>query len=465
MTQPPAPSPSIGAEATGDSTQKLGRTLLTTLVRTLKVAWMHSLDNEAVNPIVNELVALVNPRLQVGEQVQLQCVGEGIFLNRQAIKLKGDAYSAAVSLQQLFKRMGVDEISFSEYLDAADVRDFLLVFQRYIQSNTPKAIVNEKFGKVACRSIKQAKTQKDTIEIDGRQNVLRAYASLAVGVNEPLEALKAGKKPSMEKLRRSVQGLVNASNGFDSLLVGLTRFDKMSGSPTFHATSVSALSILLGRKLGMTRTHLMELAMSALFHDLGRSELLDLGENPDMDAYEVAAKRVPLQSILHIARTSLSVESLERMAVAYEISLPVESPPGAPKPNGTSRIIAVPCAFDLMTNPPKGRKALMPDQALRIIQDHAGTRFDPRVVHLFASSVGLFPVGTTVELTGGELAVVMEVPNDPAKYALPLVKVIRDTSGPCDYVIDLSHPDEKLRIVKSVDAREEDINVPHFLLA
>ncbi len=108
----------------------------------------------------------------------------------------------------------------------------------------------------------------------------------------------------------------------------------------------------------------------------------------------------------------------------------------------------------------------MPDQALRLLVNQAGTRFDSRLVQLFASIMGLYPVGTTVKLNTGELALVVEVSGQPAAFARPRVKVFRNAQGgPVDYAVDLAQPGEKRAIVQSVDPAEVQLNVPQFLLA
>jgi hypothetical protein len=52
-------------------------------------------------------------------------------------------------------------------------------------------------------------------------------------------------------------------------------------------------------------------------------------------------------------------------------------------------------------------RTLTPDQALHFILRNAGTMFDPRVVKVFIRAMGVYPVGTVVELDTGERAVVV----------------------------------------------------------
>ena len=112
------------------------------------------------------------------------------------------------------------------------------------------------------------------------------------------------------------------------------------------------------------------------------------------------------------------------------------------------------------------RKAMLPDQALRLLYNQVNVRFDERIVRLFAGVMGLYPVGSTVRLSSGELAIVVQVSGEPAAFAKPRVKVFRSAQGqPADFLVDLMAAGETRTIAASVDPSEVQINVPQFLLA
>jgi hypothetical protein len=77
-------------------------------------------------------------------------------------------------------------------------------------------------------------------------------------------------------------------------------------------------------------------------------------------------------------------------------------------------------------------------QALSLLQAGAGRAFDPRMVRTFIRLMGLFPVGSMVQLSSGEIAVVIR--NHDRLLAHPLVRVVMDRHGdPCEpFETDLS---------------------------
>lgn len=448
-----------------EAAQKQARTILTRASLVFRLATMHQLSNTAMAQPIQQLLESVGPILQRGEQLHLQQVGENFFLNREIIKLDHASFDAGQTLRLILERLRVQELAFNGPLSESELRDFLAAFQKHLRTAEPQKIKDERFPSIAMRLISKSRADALGGQIDERQNLLRSYALLALTVRSTHQRLVEGKPAQLARLRRAVHGVADSSVGHEGLLVGLTRLPTLTG-PHFHLASVAALVLLMGRRLGLPRAQLTDVCMAAALHDVGRLEMGELqAETLDPERLAAASQRVPLRSALRICSGALSLEVLGLVAVAHEHTLPARAA-DARGPSGVARLVSVACAFDLMTSPPPPRRGLLPDQALRLILDKSDTRFDGRVARLFAATVGLYPVGTTVRLSSGATALVVEVPADPAHYDKPRLKILRYASGlPADFVIDLASSDELGQIVSSVDPIEEQISVPRFLLA
>lgn len=456
------PSRSGGEES--DTQHQHGRNALTKVTLCLKLSTTHELTNAALVAPIAGLLATLNPDLARGEEVRLSSVGDNFFLNRELVKLDFSSFEAGQMLRGVLKRVAIEEIAFTAVLEESEVREFLASFQRCFRSKDPKAFRAEKFEKIHVRAIQKAHVDALGTEIDERQNVLRCYALVVLQARQLLAGFTNGTPPRVSRLRKALQGLVDASLGHESLLVGITRFPTLGGDLACHLASVAALAMLMGRRLGVSRSRLIELGLAALLHDVGRAELPALDGGGDPEELVRATRDVPLRSVLRICGVDPSPQMLSFAGVAYELGLPASSPDGR-VPAAMARLIAVPCVFDLLTSSRPPRRGLLPDHAMRILLDKAGERFDRTVTTLFVCTLGLYPVGSTVRLTGGATAVVMEVPDDPSLYALPRVKVIRDAGGrSVDHSLDLAQ-DRSVAIEGSVDPLEENIDVPQFLLA
>src|SRR5439155_4026449 len=77
-------------------------------------------------------------------------------------------------------------------------------------------------------------------------------------------------------------------------------------------------------------------------------------------------------------------------------------------------------------------------QALNILLTGAGRGYDPRVVRTFVRLQGLFPVGSLVRLTDGDVGVVVR--NHDTLLARPTVRILLDAQGsPSDpFELDLT---------------------------
>jgi len=443
----------LSAEAR-DAAQAQARGLMVKLTLCLKLATMHHLSNQALKGPVAALVQAVKEGLSGADQLLVQVVGENVFLNKEIIRLDATSFEAAATLRQMTTRLGVNEIGFVAAPGDDDVFEFLAAFQRHYGSRDPRGFREEKFRHLTVRVINAAAVGLSGVAIDERQNLLRCYALLALNLEQSAQRLLLGREPRIVAVRRALQGLAEASRGLDSLLVGITRFPSMRGQPHLHLASVAALTLLLGKRLGLSRGPLVDLALAAAFHDAARLQGGDDG-----------AQQLAVKSGLALAKVSNSTDGLARAAVALELPLPCSArTPMAP--SMTARLIAVPCAFEAMTSAQPPQVPLPPDLALRSLMHGAPERYDARAVKLFTSLVGLYPVGTTVQLESGELAVVVEAPADPRQLARPRLKVIRDAGGnSCDVAVDLAAEGETRAIAGAVEATSVDVSVPDLLLA
>ncbi|MFO0723484.1 MAG: hypothetical protein U1E65_06875 [Myxococcota bacterium] len=447
---------SLDRDDAASKDKTLGRELLIVMVRALRTVAVHEMANEAVGAVIKELEEVVSRQLSELDSLELQAVGINVYFRHQLITPRGPAYEASMRLREIYKRLGINEISIRGPFDASALTDFLLAFQRYYRSSTPKDILKHSFRGLIVRII----TETEELEVNPRLNLARTYSMLVVKMQEVCEMMKAGKPPMVPALRKAVQRLIDAAQGLDSVLVGLTRFDDAHGDLGFHAAAVGSFAILMGQRLQLSRTELVRLVLAALMHDLGRVNVNDT--NPLQHDLAMLDRVSGVGSALLIGRWTTTLDALDRACAALDRGAPLKGSPARLAPGMAARLISVPCAFDLLTRPPPPRRPRPPDHALRDLLAKGGEIFDPRAVRLFGATIGLFPVGTMVRLSGGQLAVVMEVAAETTRFARPIVKVIE---GPGGYIVDLADPAAGLSIVEVVDARSQTTNPTFMLLA
>jgi protein phosphatase len=166
-----------------------------------------------------------------------------------------------------------------------------------------------------------------------------------------------------------------------------------------HSYRIAAMSVRVGRALGMSRRALEELEVAALLHDVGRAAI----------RHEIRVKtgrltrqeQTQLQAHPQIGHDLLA--ELPSLAGAAEIVLAHhEQPDGKGYPRALSaaeiplgsRIIMAVAAFDAMTSDRPYRQGLPPQAAFDELLAHSGTQFFPEVVEAL---IGLHASGALFE--------------------------------------------------------------------
>jgi hypothetical protein len=116
-------------------------------------------------------------------------------------------------------------------------------------------------------------------------------------------------------------------------------------------------------------------------------------------------------------------------------------------------------------------KSYTPDEALRQMWAEAGKTFDTILLKRFIHMMGVYPIGSVVELSDGSIGIVMDYPNEEER-SLPLVlRLFNDGKnnwqrGEMIYLADqiFKEGSSRLRIVKAIPPAKLHINPAEFFL-
>ena len=199
-----------------------------------------------------------------------------------------------------------------------------------------------------------------------------------------------------------------------------------------HALNRASLAVRLAHAMRLPR-YAADVAAAGLACDLGM--LLVPPEarwrRKDLSQEEVETIRGHVAASLRYVEGREGWTAVTRAAIAQHH----ERVDGSGYPHGikgeeihpTARILAVCDVFSAMLLPRPDREAFSPEEALAEVDGAAGSLFDYDTVVGFHRMVPPYPVGTEVELSTGERAVVLRVPGE--LKARPLVRVFMDREG------------------------------------
>lgn len=243
----------------------------------------------------------------------------------------------------------------------------------------------------------------------------------------------------------------------------------------YHMMNVCMLSLALGCAVGLTRDQVLALGIGGLLHDVGKvnvpADVLQKSGPLDEEQWRLI-QRHPLEGAGMLFGTS---DGLYHPAVsvvlehhsAFDLS-GYPSLSGRPHPSMPARMVAVADCFDAVTTDRPYRKAEERRQALNILQSESGRGYDPHVVRTFVRLLGVFPVGSLVQLSSGEIGIVVR--NHEQLLARPTIRMVLDASGnvaePDELDLGQRLPDGGFRWVveRSMDPHEIDLDVSTLLM-
>ena len=229
---------------------------------------------------------------------------------------------------------------------------------------------------------------------------------------------------------------------------------KKKDFPTFvHQLNVSVLSMFLASKLGLSKDRIIDIGISSLFHDIGKtaaskktekdeSEPVYRGSDERKD-YGTAGSKVLLgyKNSLGILPVVIAYEHhLIRNNACSEIKYPL-------KPHLASMIIAICDVYDELF------QKYLYEECFSLEDIHNGMTegkkyfFDRELVDRFFEILGVWPIGTIVLLNDERVGRVIKVNK---KYIFrPVVKILSPESK--KGMTDLSKENKKIKILRSLN--------------
>ena len=198
-----------------------------------------------------------------------------------------------------------------------------------------------------------------------------------------------------------------------------------------HGLGVAIYLTALGRQLGFQREQLSDLANIGLLLDLGKLQLdrAILDKPAKLESHEVDAMELHVQHGVDM----LSEGGMSSPLVLRAIAEHHERIDGTGYPAGIdgsatsifSKMAAIADAYTAMINPRPYAPAYTPHDAMRYLFAEVDTRWFGPLVEQFVQSIGIFPVGSLIELSTGEVAIVVQ--HNQYRRLEPLVLILTDS--------------------------------------
>ncbi len=444
--------------------QRHALSVISTLFIATNTAPMHRVDNRAFQDAIGSVrAALEGFRKSCAASAALQFVGDATYVNRTLVRVPVTQWDSVRYLRHILERFDATEIVFGEDFSEKGLRDFLAAIKETMGLSAGHAVETLKsqtFEGLSLRRLRARMGQFQSVSMSSRLRVLRAYGVGVLMLREVVHKIAAGRNPTVVPLKRALQDIAGLPPETLPQQLALLSVDRYRQELAGRMMNVALLSMRIGSQIGLPAQVVRELGLVAALHDIGRATRPDVAwASPD----SANAAGLHLESVRRLtALRTGGIASVTRMVVAHEVGgmTPLEDQ------HPFTRIVMVAATYEWLTQPAGRGAGMLPDEALRELLRASGTRFDTVVVRALVNTLGLYPVGSTVRLSTGENAIVVEVPPDPKLLLRPRVKIVTAPDGTAGNgrLIDLVDSPE-ITILGSVDARQLDLNVGFYFFA
>lgn len=223
-----------------------------------------------------------------------------------------------------------------------------------------------------------------------------------------------------------------------------------------RSVGTAVYAIVFGHHLGLDRAALRDLALGALLLDIGKTSvpITILSKPKRLNSVERSFVRRHVDCSVTLARLNARLDQ----RVVDMIGGHHERMDGSGYPHRIvsseiplyARIAAIADTFDAMTQDRGYASARSGHDALRYLNTWRNTRFDAALVDEFIHAVGVYPVGTQVELADGSIGTVCR--HEPGEPKRPHVLVTHDPQGEALDLPQIGEPAPHRRIQRALPA-------------
>ncbi len=274
---------------------------------------------------------------------------------------------------------------------------------------------------------------QDAITVEEETPVAHASYSRADDLLRNLaNDMRAGNNFQLEQVEAVIDDMVESMVRNPDAMMWVARLRDSDLNTYGHGLNVAINLLALGRHLGFSKTDLAQLGTLGLLLDVGKmrlpKELLDKDGRLSSDEFELIKEHVTYSIEILSETANIHPNVMEGVAQHHE-RMNGSGYPYNLEGNDIGlygRMAAIADTFSAITKRRPYAHPSSPHEALQMLTKWSGSQFDEAMVEQFVYSIGVFPVGCMVELSTGEIAIV--VTHNKTKRLRPKVLVVTDTA-------------------------------------
>ena len=198
-----------------------------------------------------------------------------------------------------------------------------------------------------------------------------------------------------------------------------------------HCVNVSMLTAMFVRNLGHSDDEVFDAGMGGFFHDLGKARMPSkiLTASRRLTAEEFAVMRGhPRIGHDYLVKVPELSDTVRLAALEHHERIDGTGYPDAKQGEDISRlgkIVSIVDVYDALSSRRAYKDAILPYRVLCLLYDMRTGDLDPELTEQFIRCMGIYPAGSIVKLSTGEIGVVTQISR--AAPLQPKVLIVRDS--------------------------------------
>lgn len=314
---------------------------------------------------------------------------------------------------------------------------------RVIEDDSPEKRARRKF----LHFLYAQESNPETAELArGLAQAEPRFDALQQALCKTLDSVKVEEKVDFRELSSHIKDLAGSLERHPDAVMWLLRLKSLDDYSFDQSMDVSVYLLLIGKHVGLSGAKLHELSLAGLLQDVGKTclppSLLTKAEPLTAEERQLVNSHVASSLELLCQQPGLSQEL--RMIVANHH----ERWDGSGYPRGLklqqigrgAEMAGLVDSFCAMLKSKPYRAALGHQAALEQLFNLRDKQFSPALMEQFVQCIGLYPIGTLVELNTGEVCIVIQ--QNRVRRARPCTLVVLDSDK------------EKVRGYEMIDLRD-----------
>lgn len=452
------------------SIHKFGTDIIALLYALVKAVQVYDLNNAVVQTAAKKIVYSLKTLLNIYSRVQLVRYMDYVFFNKQRLRFEIDGYASLQFIHDKLKTLGIKSLSFLPGIDKEEMIIFASLFKKKKEEFT-NGYSSSGFKRILIEFSTEEDDAPDFLREGER--IKKTYFKALKVTRNLMQNLWMNQPIDVKSSRRIIYNLIDSLTQDEFGLLTLTAIKNLDDYTYNHSLNVGILALALGQRIGLSKKSLAKLGSAGILHDIGKvalpKELIYKSERLTNEEWELLKKHSDYGIKEIVKARGLDETGLISMTIAYQHHWNYNGS-GYPIHNKNespilfSRIVRICDSYDAMTTPRMYQVVpYLPHFALRVMWKLRNVWFDPLLTKVFIQLLGLYPIGSCLELDNGEIALVIR--QNQGYSEQPIVKIILDKDGKkvAGKVIDLSM-NSGIKVIKPIYAQKYGINPATYFM-